>query len=75
MKHLNYVRRSDIDFDVISILFEDNPEMQAYLINKRYGNDFDDAELKEIRDAIAKTNLKVSDKTVAVYSLKYKKKK
>jgi hypothetical protein len=75
MKHLNYVRRSDIDFDVISILFEDNPEMQAYLIHKRYGSNFDDTELKEIREAISKTNLKISDKTSAVYKLIYKKKK
>jgi hypothetical protein len=74
LKHLNYVKRSDIDPEVISILFESNPEMQAYLINKRYGGDLQESEINEIREAISKTDLKISDKTVAVYNLKYKKK-
>jgi hypothetical protein len=74
LKHLNYVKRSNIDPEVISILFESNPEMQAYLINKRYGGDIQESEINEIREAISKTDLKISDKTVAVYNLKYKKK-
>jgi hypothetical protein len=74
LKHLNYVKRSNIDPEVISILFESNPEMQAYLINKRYGGDLQESEINEIREAISKTDLKISDKTVAVYNLKYKKK-
>lgn len=71
-KYATYIRNMDTDPVVLDILFETTPEVQALRIFKRYGNSFEQDEIKEMNQALrAAGRRSLPRKTLDIYYKKY----
>lgn len=74
-KYKAYINNMGANREVLDIIFEDVPEVQAMKLNERYGNSFDEEELKELEDIARKSQRPISKKAKYIYYEKYKNRK
>ena len=72
-KYLGYMNNMDGDRTILDIVFEDTPEVQAMLIFNKFGDSFEDEEIKEIRKVYSASRRKFSKKALYIYRQKYQK--
>ena len=66
-KYLIYMRNRNVDKTILDIVFEQNAEAQAYMIQQKFGNSFDEEEEKEIRLVFNSARRKFSKKALYIY--------
>jgi len=66
-KYLIYMRNRNVDKTILDIVFEQNAEAQAYMIQQKFGNSFDEEEEKEIRLVFSAARRKFSKKALYIY--------
>ncbi len=74
-KYKAYINNMGSDREILDIIFEDVPEVQAMKINERYGNSFDEEERKELEEVSRKSERPISRKAIEIYYSKYKERK
>lgn len=74
-KYKAYIKNMGSDREVLDIIFEDIPEVQAMKINERYGSSFDEDEKKELETISRKSERPISKKALYIYNKKYKERK
>lgn len=71
-KYHTYIRSMDLPKDVIDIVYERSPEVQALRIYNKYGSDIDKENRVELYKIAAMAGESISDKTWYFYNKKYK---
>lgn len=71
-KYKAYINNMGSDREILDIIFEDVPEVQAMKLNERYGNSFDEEERKELEGISRKSERPISRKALEIYYNKYK---
>ena len=74
-KYKAYINNMGSDREVLDIIFEDVPEVQAMKLNERYGNSFDEEERKELEEISKRSERPISRKALDIYYNKYKERK
>jgi hypothetical protein len=74
-KYKAYINNMGSDREVLDIIFEDVPEVQAMKLNERYGNSFDEEERKELEEISKRSERPISRKALDIYYNKYKNRK
>ena len=64
----------NVDKTILDIVFEDTPEVQAYLIYSKFGDSFEEDELNMMRETMRAARRKFSKKALYIYKTKYAKK-
>jgi hypothetical protein len=72
-KYRAYIRNINVDKSILDIVFEDTPEVQAYMIYKKFGDSFEEDEIEMIRSVYSAARRKFSKKGLYIYNTKYKK--
>jgi hypothetical protein len=67
-------KKKNVDKQVLDIIYEDTPEVQALMLFNRYGDSFDSDERKELNKVILSARRKLNKKALYIYNQKYKKK-
>jgi hypothetical protein len=70
-KYYTYIQNMGAPKQVLDILYEKTPEVQALKFYNRYGSTLDDEEIQEISSTMRTANKKISDKTFLIYKRKY----
>ncbi len=73
-KYQGYIRNINADRSILDIVFEDVPEVQAYLLYKKFGDSFEDEEKEMITKVMKSAKRKLSKKAIYIYRQKYAKK-
>lgn len=73
-KYQAYIRNMNVDKTILDIVFEDTPEVQAYLIYSKFGDSFEEDELNMMRETMRAARRKFSKKALYIYKTKYAKK-
>jgi hypothetical protein len=73
-KYTMYAKNVNIDREALDLLFEDTPEVQAFMLFNRYGDALDYEETKELRKAMNAVRRNISKKALYIYRQKYSKK-
>jgi hypothetical protein len=74
-KYKAYIRNMGADRELLDILFENIPEVQAMKLNERYGDSFDEEERKEIIEIQKNSERFLDKKAIQIYNDKYKNRK
>jgi hypothetical protein len=72
-KYRAYIRNINVDKSILDIVFEDTPEVQAYMIYKKFGDSFEEDEIEMIRSVYSAARRKFSKKGLYIYNTKYRK--
>ena len=72
-KYRAYIRNINVDKSILDIVFEDTPEVQAYMIYKKFGDSFEEDEIDMIRSVYSAARRKFSKKALYIYNTKYRK--
>ena len=70
---MGYMNNMDGDRTILDIVFEDTPEVQAMLIFNKFGDSFEDEEIKEIHKVYKAAKRQFSKKALYIYKKKYQK--
>ena len=71
-KFTTYARTRDIDYSILDIVYEQNPQVQGLKLYRKFGADLDDKEIKELSKVFYATNRKWSKKGLYYYKMKIK---
>lgn len=74
-KYKAYIRNMGADRELLDILFENIPEVQAMKLNERYGDSFDEEERKEIIEIQKNSERFLDKRAIQIYNDKYKNRK
>lgn len=74
-KYYTYTQTMNADPVLLDLLYEDDPNIQALIINDTYGPSLEKEELDELVDVMQKSRRKVSSKAWYIYQTKYKNRK
>jgi hypothetical protein len=74
-KYYTYTQTMNADPVLLDLLYEDDPKIQALIINDTYGPNIDKEEMDELIDVMSKSRMKVSNKAWYIYETKYKNRK
>jgi hypothetical protein len=74
-KYYTYTQTMNTNPALLDLLYEDDPNIQALMINDMYGPNLDKEEMNELGEVMNKSRMKVSDKTWYIYQNKYKNRK
>lgn len=74
-KYKAYINNMGANREVLDIIFEDVPEVQAMKLNERYGNSFDEEERLELESISRKSQRPINKKAIYIYNEKYKNRK
>jgi hypothetical protein len=74
-KYYTYTQTMNTNPALLDLLYEDDPNIQALMINDMYGPNLDKEEMNELGEVMNKSRIKVSDKTWYIYQNKYKNRK
>ena len=74
-KYKAYIRNMGADRELLDILFENIPEVQAMKLNERYGDSFDEEERKEIIEIQKNSERFLDKRAIYIYNEKYKNRK
>ena len=74
-KYYTYTQTMNADPTLLDLLYEDDPNIQALIINDTYGPSLEKQELDELIDVMQKSGRKVSNKAWYIYEQKYKNRK
>ena len=74
-KYYTYTQTMNADPILLDLLYEDDPNIQALIINDTYGPSLEKEELDELVDVMQKSRRKVSSKAWYIYQTKYKNRK
>jgi hypothetical protein len=66
------IKRRDISRDLLDIAYEEDPELQAYYIYKRYGKTFEEEENVELNNLLRSTNKTISKEAKYYYNKNYR---
>lgn len=72
-KLVAYSKNANMDISLLNLIYEDTPEVQAYMLFKRYGDAFESEEKDELREIYRASRRKLSKKALMIYNNKYKK--
>jgi hypothetical protein len=71
-KYHAYIKNMNVDKTILDIIYEDTPEVQALKLYNRYGDSFEQDELKELSSVMGAARRKISKKAMMIYNKKYK---
>jgi hypothetical protein len=74
-KYYTYTQTMNADPVLLDLLYEDDPNIQALIINDTYGPSLEKEEIDELVDVMQKSRMKVSSKAWYIYNTKYKNRK
>jgi len=69
-KFTTYARTRDIDYSILDIIYEQNPQVQGLKLYRKFGADLDDKEKIELSKVFKATNRKWSKKGMHYYKKK-----
>jgi hypothetical protein len=74
-KYYTYTQTMNTNPALLDLLYEDDPNIQALMINDMYGPNLDKEEMNELGEVMNKSRMKVSNKAWYIYQNKYKNRK
>lgn len=71
-KYYTYIKNMSVDRGVLDIIYEDDADVLAMKLNRRYGNSLDDTEKAKLEEAYKNAGRNVNKKAYDIYKSKYK---
>lgn len=72
-KYYTYSKNVNVDRSLLDLIYEDTPEVQAYMLYKRFGDALEYEEKQELKKVFKAARRKLSKKALYIYKNKYKK--